>query len=216
MIRTKILIIVVLIGLASLSIPQETMATEHMIPEWIRQVAGWWSEGSTSDDEYKESLKWLIENGIIPITQIAIAQREHGTITSDDIADGTITLSDMDAFVPLVPIGAVLDWYCTDNCGNIPRGFEIADGRILDERLSTVFDGKPLPDLRDKFVLGTGDTSLVGQAGGSINHSHEITGPNDSEYPANIPSSLSRSGLNLSSSDHQPPYIKLLKIIRVF
>jgi len=216
MIRTKILIIVVLIGLASLSIPQETMATEHKIPEWIRQVAGWWSEGSTSDDEYKESLKWLIENGIIPITQIATAQREPGTITSDDIADGTITLSDMDAFVPVVPIGAVLDWYCTDNCRNIPLGFEIADGRILDNRLSTAFDGKPLPDLRDKFVLGTDETSLVGNTGGSTNHSHKITGPDDSEDPAYIPSSLSRSGLHILPSDHLPPYIKLLKIIRVF
>lgn len=37
----------------------------HFIPEWVRNTAGWWSDGLISDDEYLDSIQYLISQGII-------------------------------------------------------------------------------------------------------------------------------------------------------
>ena len=37
------------------------------IPEWVRPIAKWWSEGSIEDAEFNSALTYLIENGIIQI-----------------------------------------------------------------------------------------------------------------------------------------------------
>lgn len=38
---------------------------KNHIPEWVRNTAGWWSEGLISDDEYLDSIQYLINQGII-------------------------------------------------------------------------------------------------------------------------------------------------------
>jgi len=47
-------------------------AQNSMIPEWIKNNAGWWSEGAISESDYISSLKYLISQGIIkiPIKQV--------------------------------------------------------------------------------------------------------------------------------------------------
>jgi len=53
-------------------------AADSAIPDWIKNNAKWWSEGSISDADYVESLEYLINNGIIdvpiPITEVTVAQ----------------------------------------------------------------------------------------------------------------------------------------------
>ncbi len=59
-------------------------ATDSNIPEWVKNNAKWWSEGSISETDYVTSLEYLIRNGIIdvpiPITEVTAAQ----TTYSDD------------------------------------------------------------------------------------------------------------------------------------
>jgi hypothetical protein len=59
-------------------------ATDSDIPEWVKNNAKWWSEGSISETDYVTSLEYLISNGIIdvpiPITEVTAAQ----TTYSDD------------------------------------------------------------------------------------------------------------------------------------
>lgn len=59
-------------------------ATDSSIPEWIKNNAKWWSEGSISEADYVQSLEYLINNGIIdvpiPITEVTAAQ----TMYSDE------------------------------------------------------------------------------------------------------------------------------------
>jgi len=43
----------------------DTIPGPPPIPDWIRNVARWWSERSISDDEYVNSIQWLIQNNII-------------------------------------------------------------------------------------------------------------------------------------------------------
>jgi len=61
-----------------------------------------------------------------------------------------------------VPIGTIQGW--SGALVDIPSRWRLCDGT------------HGTPDLRDKFVVGSGDTYAVGAKGGNINHSHDFTG----------------------------------------
>ena len=54
---------------------------DSVIPEWVKNNAKWWSEGTISESDYISSLEYLIENGIIdvpvPITEVTAAQTKY-------------------------------------------------------------------------------------------------------------------------------------------
>ncbi|MBA7678089.1 hypothetical protein ES703_86360 [subsurface metagenome] len=63
--------------------------------------------------------------------------------------------------------------------GNIMRGLIVLwSGAIVDIPTGWVLcDGNNgTPDLRDKFIVGAGNTYAVGAAGGNVNHNHTFTG----------------------------------------
>ena len=80
--KLSILLTISLIGIFSFSITAS--ATDSTIPEWIKNNAKWWSEGSISEADYITSLEYLITNGVIqipiPITEVTAAQ----TALTDD------------------------------------------------------------------------------------------------------------------------------------
>ncbi|NQV39293.1 MAG: hypothetical protein HQ505_01930 [Nitrosopumilus sp.] len=45
-----------------------SQTNQNDIPDWVRNTAYWWSQGDISDSEYKNAMKFLIENGIISIS----------------------------------------------------------------------------------------------------------------------------------------------------
>jgi len=45
-----------------------SQTNQNNIPDWVRNTAYWWSQGDISDSEYKNAMKFLIENGIISIS----------------------------------------------------------------------------------------------------------------------------------------------------
>lgn len=51
-------------------------ANNSNIPDWIKNNAKWWSEGTISETDYITSLQYLVTNGIIqiPITEVTAAQ----------------------------------------------------------------------------------------------------------------------------------------------
>ena len=57
-------------------------AESSTIPEWVKNTAGWWSEGQIGESDYISSLQYLINQGIIeiPITEVTAAT----TSLSDD------------------------------------------------------------------------------------------------------------------------------------
>jgi len=72
-------------------------ATDSEIPQWIKNNARWWSEGSISEADYITSLEYLIINGIIqiptPITEVTAAQT---TLTEEERAQSfKVTISDI-------------------------------------------------------------------------------------------------------------------------
>jgi len=67
-----------------------------------------------------------------------------------------------------VPTGCILIW--SGSAGSIPSGFQLCDGT------------NGTPDLRNSFVLGAGNSYVVGQTGGStdaivVSHTHSVNDP---------------------------------------
>ena len=38
-----------------------------VIPDWVRNNAGWWSEGLISDEDFANGIQYLIKEGIISV-----------------------------------------------------------------------------------------------------------------------------------------------------
>lgn len=70
-----------------------------------------------------------------------------------------------DMLAAVMPIGAIMIWSGTD--ATIPTAWHICDGGT--------YGGYATPDLRDRFVIGAGDTYSVGATGGPATWSGTIT-----------------------------------------
>lgn len=62
----------------------------------------------------------------------------------------------------MLPTGIILLWY--GSIGSIPTGYVLCNG------------ANGTPDLRNKFLVGAGDSYAVGANGGNVNHTHPFTG----------------------------------------
>lgn len=69
--------------------------------------------------------------------------------------------SSIGAYVLDFPIGAIDIWSGSE--GDIPEGWQLCDGT------------NGTPDLRDRFVVGAGDSYSIDDTGGSDTHSHGDT-----------------------------------------
>ena len=60
--------ILCLFGLIQISPSYAVNDTDRIIiPEWIKNIAGWWAEGLISDAQYAATIKYLLQEGIINI-----------------------------------------------------------------------------------------------------------------------------------------------------
>lgn len=148
---TTIALISGIIIMTSIS-TSSTASAQEAVPDWIKNIAGWWATGQILEEDFLYGIEWLINEDII---KFADAQTKFAH----------------------VPIGAVIDWWRPNNSYPIPEGYQICDGTIVTDLESPLVNQK-LPDLRNKFVLGARDLSYVGQEGGSTFHNHLITSMN--------------------------------------
>jgi len=68
---------------------------ESQIPEWIKNNAGWWSQGLISDDDFINGIQYLIQVGIISVAEQIQVQTFVGQFTDADFihrTSGTATL----------------------------------------------------------------------------------------------------------------------------
>jgi len=100
---------------------------------------------------------------------------------------------------------------------DIPAGWSLCDG------------GNGRPDLRNRFIVGAGDTYAPDDTGGALTHTHPFTGDG---HTHGIPNTLAcpGAGANLclndtdtdsevaagttDATDHKPPYFALAFIIK--
>ena len=96
-----------------------------------------------------------------------------------------------------VPIGSIILWY--GSIGTIPTGWQLCDGSTLTLPNGVVY---PIPDLRDRFVVGAGANYNVGDTGGSTDaivpfHDHTVTDPghiHQSQYDGRTPDGIDSPG----------------------
>ena len=70
-----------------------------------------------------------------------------------------------------MPIGTVIDWWRPDNSWPVPEGFQVCDGSQVNDPDSPL-NGRNLPDLTNRFILGVSSTNQIGTQGGSETHDH--------------------------------------------
>ena len=79
----------VAISLAAVPLAQNAEA-ESLIPDWIKNNAGWWAEGSIDDETFVQGIEFLVESGIINVSS------ESKPIDVDTITIGFIPVEKAD------------------------------------------------------------------------------------------------------------------------
>ncbi len=94
--QQTILILVVAIAaisIATVPLVQNAQA-ENLIPDWIKNNAGWWAEGTVDDETFLNGIEFLLENEIIGVSS------ESETIDVDAITIGFIPVEKADELTP--------------------------------------------------------------------------------------------------------------------
>lgn len=88
-----------------LKIPQTTQeeseTESQQIPSWLRKNAGWWSEGSLSNDEFVKGIQYLIQKNIIKISQNTRMQITSSAFTNNGSIPSKYTCDGEDISPPL-------------------------------------------------------------------------------------------------------------------
>jgi len=98
----------------------------------------------------------------------------------------------------MVPIGGIINW--SGAIVAIPSNYALCDG------------DNATPDLRDRFVIGAGDSYPVAQVGGTADHVH---GPGNTSDVPPVEGIDVWSGLYTDAQNHLPPYYALAYIMRI-
>jgi len=140
--------------------------------------------------------------GITSAYAINLDLKADTTVTGDFDVTGTIS------GIGTVPIGTVLDWWCSSDC-TIPDGFVIADGQLISDSASP-FDGENVPDLTDTFIHGVTNVGNVGTTGGSSSHSHTVNPPSTpSQSAGSHTHTVDPDNINLPFEEHNHRWGKI-------
>ena len=84
-----LIFVIALIGVTTISFTAQYVDAETLIPDWIKNNAKWWSEGTVDDQTFVNSIGYLVENGITPISS-------GNTLDVDSITIGFIPVEKAD------------------------------------------------------------------------------------------------------------------------
>lgn len=82
------------IALGSSSFVSNASAESDSIPEWIKNIAGFWSQGQTTDSDFVNAIEFLIDEGIIEVSN------SQSIIDVDTITIGFIPVEKADELTP--------------------------------------------------------------------------------------------------------------------
>lgn len=114
--------------------------------------------------------------------------------------------------MPQIKSGMILLW--SGAIGAIPAGYRLCDGNF------------GTPDLRDRFIIGAGDTYDPDDSGGAVNHDHDFTSDGHfhtiqagdvlgwgSQYHGQVTTETDTGTTDAGSS--LPPYYALAYIMKI-
>ena len=107
--KTTLAIIVAFAAISIATIPlSQTAQAQSSIPEWIKNNAGWWSEGAVDDATFLNGIEFLIENGIINVSS------DSKSVDVDTVTIGFIPVEKADE---LTPKAQALEQFLESNLG---------------------------------------------------------------------------------------------------
>jgi len=86
--KTIVIIAIVVFGIG-LGFSLHVSAEENLIPNWIKNIAGFWVNDQVSDAEFIDALQFLIDDGILVVGETSVSQ----TVTSqnNDESESSVT-----------------------------------------------------------------------------------------------------------------------------
>mgnify|MGYP006992516913 FL=1 len=91
--KTTIAIIATLLLVGSIT----SFANAEGIPDWVKNNAGWWADGTISESEFIQGIQFLIKDGVIVIPTTTVSEEKSQSVpdwvknNAGWWADGTIT-----------------------------------------------------------------------------------------------------------------------------
>jgi len=79
--------LIFLIGIG-LTFSLNVSAAEDLIPSWIKETAGFWSEDLIDDVTFVNAMEWMIKNGIIVTAELSVVDSSE----SDDLSDRQVVV----------------------------------------------------------------------------------------------------------------------------
>jgi len=61
---------------STILIPNSSAQEDTQIPDWIKNVAGWWANGDISDNEFLSGITFLVNNNIISISFVPCSESQ--------------------------------------------------------------------------------------------------------------------------------------------
>ena len=91
--RLSLLSTIAIISVTTILFSQNVEA-ENVIPEWIKNNAAWWADGSVDDQTFLNGIQFLVENNIIKVSS------NYKTVDVDKLTIGFIPVEKADELTP--------------------------------------------------------------------------------------------------------------------
>ncbi len=148
--RFSLILTISIIGVVGFSITAS--ATDSSVPEWVKNNAKWWSEGSISESEYVTSLEFLITEGIIqipiPITEVTAAQ---SLLTDDERAQSFVVHFAGGLIDKPVTIETFYKFEATSSQSQRTELYTFPIYKF-DDQPTFLLESLPSPDKRDMYI----------------------------------------------------------------
>ena len=105
------------------------IASAESLPAWIKNTALWYGEGSISEDEFLNAIKFLIENDLIELEEEANEIIPENISSSVLIPNGNFDISNTAFYIPLnleVVAGTTVEWINDDS---VPHTIQSQDSQ---------------------------------------------------------------------------------------
>lgn len=114
-----LIVAVAVIGVITIPLSQDVHA-QSLVPEWIKNNAGWWADGTVDDSTFLNGIKFLVENEIINVSS------ESKPLDVDTLTIGFIPVEKADE---LTPKAKALELFLENELGVdveivVPSGYE--------------------------------------------------------------------------------------------
>ena len=140
-------------------LPITAFAQSDAIPSWIKNSAGWWSEGLISDSEFIDSIEYLIEKGTIHIPSFP---------TTSDVDSITVGFIPTEKAEELTPKAEDLKQYLQQKLGT---NVEI----VVPTNYETIIEGLRFGHI-DAAFMDTGPAWIAHQRSGAEVIAAEVVG----------------------------------------